>query len=180
MKSDWRTILIAMAAFFATLLLAVFALKISAPTRVVSIDLPPQAANSEPEVGPLGMDTGMKLRVTTLEFEAEISETGLVSRQFFAHAQAERVIALDSATFRRLREDLGRLKASWSARKVGEDASLVHPPDTAASVTAPAETAIVIREIRRDGGERLLIAVSPTAPEYAELEAALTPIRGVP
>lgn len=144
----------------------------------------PKNGSESPEVGPLQISAGSKLRIIAAEFRAELdsSGAGTISKIDLAQSPprllAPSAFTLDRETFDKLLSELGKLKASWSARKAGETALSpdlrVAPEDPIADESQPS---ILIEEIRADGSRRLILQLSNDSAEFAQTQDALTPLR---
>lgn len=132
----------------------------------VTLDLAASSPAASPNVGPLSLEPGTLLCVHTPRYRAEITESGAVT--LAPEAAEPRTFLLDHATFERLREDLGRLQAAWTARRVGEAAAGTTTTEPAPQVTV---------ELRHAGQVKTLIALSDTSPEMPDLHTALAPLR---
>lgn len=144
----------------------------------------PQTHDAAPDVGPLTIAPGSRLRIATPEFSADLDESGAgrITRMDAAknppEPMPEEKIALDPQTRARLCLALGRLKAAWSARKVGEAAlspDLRDVPHNA--IPDESHPTIQIEEIAVDGSHHLILSLAPSSPEYSATWDALTPLR---
>ncbi len=146
---------------------------------VVVTPLPP-ARDDAPAVGPLVLAPGSLLVIDAPEFHAEIDASGrgriLSTNRASAEGSEARseALTLDPATLEMILGDLGRLKALWSARKVGE-AAAIEPGDV--SDTAEQTPAITVEERMADGTARVVLRLGASSPEFEETHRALTPLR---
>lgn len=149
---------------------------------MVATPLPP--SNEAQDVGVLIIAPGSLLRIRAPEFSAELDAQGkgtIVKMDMTrspAVAGARIPVTLDGEVYRRLLENLGTLKAAWSARKAGEAAlspDLRLPPEE--ELADESNPSIVIEEVASDGKKRLVLQLTVNSAEFAETNDALTPLR---
>jgi hypothetical protein len=155
---------------------------------VVSTPLSSPTVNESPQVGPLLLSDDARLEIHSSGLHAEFAPSGegMIIRADPGGLPVERIVTLDSAQFRTLLADLGRVKAAWGARQVGEAAAGTpgRPAETAesspatevAGPTTDRADAILIREKLSDGSTRSSMRLAPEDPEYEDARAAITPL----
>lgn len=172
-----RATLVILVALLAILLAAAF----FARQRQEIVSTPLAGLNPEEplRVGPIVLTNGARLVIVTPELHARIDGTGEARilrndpNRLPGQEPPEIVIKLGATGWNDLLTDLGRLKAAWATRTVGESAQgdgNQTPPDDA-------ETLIRIDEEMANGTLRILIRLHPNDPEYEELRRILTPLR---
>ncbi|MEK8023970.1 MAG: hypothetical protein AAB229_09210, partial [Candidatus Hydrogenedentota bacterium] len=151
---------------------------------VTTTTLPQQLYSATPEVGPLTLTTGAHLKIITPEFSAELDDSGAGSIIRLDPSKTppepfpQETLSLDRHTMAQLLLDLGRLKASWSARKVGEAAlspDLRDLPQEA--ILDESDPVLVIEEVMPGSASRTVLQLTAASPEYRATWDALTPLR---
>lgn len=156
------------------------------PSRT-TVPLPSTPVSESPQVGPLQIAPASLLIVTTPDFHVEIDSQGVgaivraVANTAPAEAAQKQDFVLPAEAGERLMADLGRIKAAWSTREVGEDA-VVETGAAASPSDTPSidQSVITVEERSTDGSMRLLIRMISSSPEYEDLQKALTPLRLIP
>ena len=146
--------------------------------RVISTPIVALQPEAPLRVGPLALAESATLVIVTSEFHAKIDATGaarlyrVTPNRPPGQAPPEITVALGETGWKNLLLELGRLKAAWTTRIVGEAAA----SDAAPLPDTP--SAVILVEEESPGGERRNhLRLHPDAPEYEELRRILMPLR---
>jgi hypothetical protein len=146
--------------------------------RVISTPIVGLQPEAPLRVGPLNLSEGSALVIVTPELHAKIDATGSARlyrvdpERLPGQAPPEIMVALGEAGWKDLLLELGRLKAAWTTRTVGEAAAgdALSPSDTPSAV-------ILVEEESPGGDRRNHLRLRPNDPEYEELRRILTPLK---
>lgn len=146
---------------------------------IVSTPLPSLAPEKPLQVGPLAIAESSVLVIVTPELHAKIAAGGAARiikidpDRLPGQEPSEIPLRLSGPVWNELLAGLGRLKAAWTTRLVGESAG----DEDASIMDGEPDALILVEELRADGGHRIIMRLRPDDPEYENLRDLLTPLR---